>query len=201
MTVPIGAIIRAAISFSAPNSSVAQNVFWFELAGATAAESDVVDDMSDGFVTTYLANWKLMAADTAEAFLLEIDEMNSDGTVLDQIGTDEISVFGDDAGHLLPSAVAAYMQADSVANKAKGKKYVPFLTENQSTESIWNSTTLTRLAALLINYLNPIGITGGGSMLPGVLSRPLAAFQLFTGSGYTTDTPAYQRRRKPNVGS
>lgn len=201
MTVPIDAIIRAAISFSAPNSSVAQMVFWHILAGATAAEEDLLDDLSAGLVDGILTNWALIGADTAEAFLVEVDEMNEDGTVADQIGSDEISVFGSDSGHLLPSAAAAYMQADSVANKAKGKKYIPFLTENQSTESIWNAATLTRLAAMLINYLNPISITGGGTLLPGVLSRPLVAFQIFTGSGYTTDIPAYQRRRKPNVGS
>jgi hypothetical protein len=38
-------------------------------------------------------------------------------------------------------------------------------------------------------------------LLPGVVSRVTQLFYEFTGSGYTTDIPAYQRRRKVNVGS
>ena len=201
MTIPVGGIIRSVISFAAPNASVAQLVFWHQLFTDVAAESDVLDDMSSSFQANFLTNWALMASDLAEAFLFEVDEMNVDGTVKNDLGADEISVFGDVAGELLPAGVAGYLQVDSEQNKAKGKKYVPFMTETQVDDGVWNATTLARLASAMVNYLNPVGITGGGNMLPGVLSRPLVQFYLFTGSGYTTDTPAYQRRRKPNVGS
>lgn len=201
MTLAIGSVVRASMSFSAPAASIAQMVFWFKLSTADVAFSDVIADVAAYFANNHLNEWDDIAADVAEAFLVEADEMNLDGTVKNQIGSNEISRFGLDAGHLLPAGVAAYIQVDSEANKAKGRKYLPFLTENQSTDGLWNAATLAKLAAFLLDYLGVVGVTGGGLLLPGVLSRPLAAFQLFTGSGYTTDTPAYQRRRKPNVGS
>lgn len=201
MTVPIGGIIRVAMSLSAPSASVAQMVFWFELLTAIADETDIIDDMTATFVANFLSNWALMSSDESEAFLLDYDEMNVDGTVKQELGAETISVGGSVAGHVLPAGVAAYLQADSTANKAKGKKYLPFATEDQVDDGVWNAATLVRILAIWDNYLDAIGITGGGSMAPGVLSRPLVAFHLFTGTGYTTDVPAYQRRRKPNVGS
>jgi len=201
MTVQIGDIVRAVVSYSAPNSSVAQSVFYFELTGGTESDQNVHDAISAALVANWLAEWDNVGSTLAEAFLIETDIINGDGTVDRDLSSDEISVFGTVVGQLLASATSAYLQADSERGKSKGKKYIPFLTEVALADSKWVAGTMTVIAAMLVDYLNPIAVAGPAILLPGVLSRVTQTFQQFLGTGYTVDIPAYQRRRKINVGS
>lgn len=196
-----GEIIRVVLSYNGPGASVAQNVFYFECQDAAAEEQTALQDVSDWFVANWLAEWDGVAADTAEAFLIEMDILNGDGTVDRNIGDDDISVFGTQASDVLPAAVSGYMQADSERGGSLGRKYVPFVSENAPIDGLYGAGTTAFFADMLVDWITTITVDIAAHFVPGILSRITESFQEFLGSGYTTNVPAYQRRRKPNVGS
>jgi len=57
------------------------------------------------------------------------------------------------------------------------------------------------MALLLLEYLGDVPTAGTGVLIAGLASKTLNQFVPFLSAGLIEDTPAYQRRRKPNVGS
>lgn len=201
MTVSIGEIIRAVISYNIANGSVAQNVFTFELQDDAVDEEQMLADMLTWFEDTWATDWDGIADVGAVIFLLEVDVLNGDGTVNRNIGDEGMNWPGIQVGDILPAATAGYIQLDSERTGSLGRKFIPGISELLCDEGVWNSTCMATLAFLLLDILEIITVDTTGSLVPGILSRVTSSFQEFTGSGYTVNVPAYQRRRKPNVGS
>ena len=201
MTIQVNDVIRMVISYAAPEASVAMNVFYFICKVASIDDEDGFTDLEDHLVATWLSAWDNVAADSAEAFLIEGDVMNLDGTVDRQLASVGITKPGLSAGSVLPAGVSAFIQADSEDNKAKGRKYIPFFTELDIIDGDFNAALLVLLAQMFVDYVTTVDATGTTEFVPGVLSRPHETFYDFNGNGYIVSTPAYQRRRKPNVGS
>lgn len=201
MTVQIGDIVRAVLSYTHPNASIAQNVFTWELTDAAADEDDLLADLSAWASNIWGGAWDALSAVDCELFLVEVDLLNGDGTVMANIGSDVFSIPGTNDVDVASPAVSGYIQAESTRTKSLGKKYLPFITEESITDGIIVTAAMVHLAALFGIYVDPLALTVTGILVPGVLSRITETFQEFTGSGYTTDVPAYQRRRKPGVGS
>jgi hypothetical protein len=93
------------------------------------------------------------------------------------------------------------MQADTAFPRTKGRKYVPGIPEGQVVDGLIIAGQLVNLALLLAEYVGviPAGVTA--VLTPGVISRVTETFRPFLAAGSITDIPAYQRRRKPNVGA
>lgn len=199
--IQIGEIVRVVISFASPGASVAQNVFYFELQTSSADEATTLEDTGDWFVANFLNTWSNISDASCEAFLLEMDILNGDGTVDRNIGDYATGVFGQGADDILPAAAAGYMQANSERSNSLGRKFIPFLMEVNQTDGFWTSATVSALAAILVDYLTAFAVDTTAFLVPGILSRVTQTFQEFLGSGYVTNVPAYQRRRKPTVGS
>lgn len=196
-----GNIIRAAVSVSMPNASVAQLVFWWVVSNQSIGNDDVVDLIEDWFVNTFVDGIKSMMADSVTYVDAEIDRMFTSGTVAENLGTAIIGVSGSEASQAVSAAVAAYMRADTANPKTRGSKYIPGLCEEKIADGALTASALTDLGIALLDYLSDIEDGAGGLLVPGVLSRTAEAFVPFLGTGSITDVPAYQRRRKPNVGS
>lgn len=201
MTVEIGDIVRCVLSYTVPNGSVAQNVFFWENSVATGPDATLLAAMSAWCNTTWGNDWDGFASDDVEMILVEVDLMNGDGTVARNIGSDVISHVGALTHDTLAPGIAAYMQAETERTKSLGKKYIPGLSEDVVTDGVLTAGGLASLALLFATYIDPITWATTAVLTPGVLSRVTLSFQEFIGSGYLTDVPAYQRRRKPNVGS
>jgi len=197
----IGDIIRATLSYSHPNGSIAQNVFFWELQTAAADDDDIMDALDDWVDLSWGPEWDDFAELSVTLFNLEVDVVNGDGTVDRNIGEELQSLVGIIDGEVTSPAVAGFLQASTERAKSLGRKYVPGLPEGGVVDGILHSSFLGYLVLMAIEWLAPIPVTGGGSLVAGVLSRVLLAFLEFDGSIYTTDVPAYQRRRKPDVGS
>lgn len=200
-TLNIGDIVRVVISFASPGASTAQNVFYFEVQDASADGPTALTDVNDWFVANYLAEWATISDASCEAFLLEMDVLNGDGTVAFNVGDEDPDVVGTGAADILPAAVSGYLQANSERVTSLGRKYVPFITESQQTDGFLSSFATDALADMIVDWVTPIVIDTVSTLVPGILSRVTQTFQEFLGSGFTTNVPAYQRRRKPNVGS
>lgn len=201
MTVQIGEIIRAVISYHCPNASVGQNTFTWELTIASADEQDILDDLEDWAHIDWGNEWDNLAATVSGIDLIEVDIINLDGTVNRNIGSAVIIHPGVNPVQPTSAAVSGYFQAETARTKTLGKKYPPFLNEDGIDSGLLNAGALAAITALFGVYIDPIALTVAGVLLPGVVSRVTQLFYEFTGSGYTTDIPAYQRRRKVNVGS
>lgn len=197
----VGEIIRVVVSYSGPAASIAQNVFYYECQVANANPATALSQVGTWFEDNWLTQWASLADSNAKAFLLEMDILNGDGTVDRNVGTYDLDESGDLTGDILPGGVAGYMQADTERTGSRGRKFVPFIGEDFATEGLWTAGALGILADMLTDLLEPIIINLLTDFVPGILSRVDESFHEFIGSGYATNVPAYQRRRKPNVGS
>lgn len=199
--IQIGEIVRVVISFGAPGASIAQNVFYYECQSSSADEQTALADVTTLFAANYLDNWATISEAECDAFLLEMDIVNGDGTVDRNIGDSDPDVQGDVTGDILPAANSGYLQANTERANSLGRKFVPFLLEGDQTDGYWVASVTSTLADMLADWLTILIVDTTADLVPGVVSRVTQTFLEFLGSGYVTNVPAYQRRRKPNVGS
>ena len=197
----IGEIIRVVLSYGSPGASIAQNVFYYELQSQDADPAQLLADYVILIKAGWLNEWKSVSDASCDCFLLEMDIVNGDGTVDRNIGDADPDVQGIGTGEILPAAVAGYMQANTERANSLGRKFVPFLIEDHQVDGFWSSGATGTLADMLAEWLTIFIVDTAADMVPGIVSRVTQTFQEFLGSGYATNVPAYQRRRKPNVGS
>jgi hypothetical protein len=197
----VGEIIRVALHYSAPNTSDALNVFWYQLSDNDESDEDILDDLDTYFTSGWGTVWDDLASADWTMDFIEVDVINTDGTVSRNIGQALTPVTGTRAEDMEPSAVCGLLVADTSDPTKRGRKYVPGAGEDNIADGLWQSTAVTTLLALLAAYILDIPVGVSGVLTAGILSRVSSAFEGFVGSGQTTDVPAYQRRRKPNVGS
>lgn len=200
-TVAINDIVRVVISFSHDAASIAQNVFTFKMTVDAADDEDLLDDLETWCEVTWGGNWNTLSDSNAWMFLVEADVMLGTGFVDRNIGSRVLTLVGGNAGDMSPPGGAAYLQAETSRTKTLGKKYLPFLSEAVIDEGVINAAGLGAMLLAMGVYVDPVVLTVAGVLLPGVLSRVTETFQAFTGDGYFTDVVAYQRRRRPDVGS
>lgn len=201
MTVESGAIIRVVVSYTAPAASIAQTVHMYRTEAGSSSEANLLTAIYDHFETDMLSTWDTLAPTTAEAFLIEVDEISLLGTVVRDIGEKTISVFGSSASEVNSAAVSAYMHSLTERTRSLMKKYWPFIAEALIDGGQFNAAAIAAMVLLFLDMIEEIDVTGGQRLVPGILSRVTNLFYEAVGGGYTTDVPAYQRRRKPNIGS
>lgn len=194
-------ILRVVCRYSAPNSSEMLNVHWYQYSGAGDTDADVLNSVGVFFTGEWGADWVNFAGNDFDFDEVELDVINLDGTVKRNIGSDPIGLTGSVGGDMEPSGVAALLVADTDTPKQRGRKYLAGLSVGDVVDGLITATRLATLALLVVEYLDDIFNGISGTLTPGVLSKPLVAFKPFISSGAITDVPAYQRRRKPNVGS
>ena len=131
----------------------------------------------------------------------EADLVSVSGLVQQNLGVRNINVAGDAPGTTIAAAVSAYLMATTLAPKGRGSKYIPGLAETQTSDGEWSPTALATLSQMLLAYLATINATGGTQLVPGISSRTAQQFLPFLAQGLVESIPAYQRRRKPGVGS
>lgn len=196
-----GEIVRLALSYSHPNGSVAQNVFHYVLSTASATDQAVVDVIDTWITDDWGPHWFNVANQVCSIIQADMDIVNGDGTVDRNIGQEAYSIAGGNLGDADNPADAMFMQATTDFSKVLGKKYVPFIDDDQTVDGLLTVPSLAFLVLLFVDYIASLNPAGGGTLEPGVVSRVAEVFRVFNGGGLATDVPAYQRRRKPNVGS
>jgi len=194
----IGEIVRIAIHYSGNNAGDVMNVFHFEITAGTGNDSDLMGDVEEFVIDSWVARWQLMASQGYTCENYEVDIINPDGTVNRNVGGDTVGVDGTVSGDALPAQCAYWMMAYTGVPKARGSKYVPGATETEVANGALTTGALADLALLLAIYLLPQGSVF--TLTPGVLSRVLEAFIPFIISGQIETLTATQRRRKVGVG-
>lgn len=196
-----GEILRVVCRYSAPNSSEHLCVHWYEYSGPGDTDADVLNSCDVFFRTEWGPDWQQSASEDYDFDEIELDVINLDGTVKRNIGSAPASLPGLHTSDMEPPGCAMLLTADTDTPKQRGRKYVPGLSEASVEDGLINAARIASLVLLTLEYLDTITQGLAGDLEPGVLSRTLATFKQFISSGAVTDVPAYQRRRKPNVGS
>lgn len=201
MTIQTGEIVRVVVSYSCPNASIAQNVFLYQLIGSAVQESVMMDDVKAFFIAELLDHWASMASEDATAFLIEFDIITLFGLVDRNLGEFDLNVPGDSVSEVSAAAVSAYNQVTTERTRSVIKKYWPFIAELVIDGGVLGAGGVAAMALILLDMLDLIPMTGGGNLEPGIRSTVDDTWYPIIQAGYVTDIVAYQRRRKPGVGS
>lgn len=193
--------LRVVCRYSAPNSSEILNVHMYQYTGAGDTDADVLTACQTFFEDEWGPDWVSLASQELTFEEIELDVLKDNGEVKRNIGSAIIGLAGGDANDMMPSGVAALLSADTDLPKQRGRKYIAGLGDNGIVDGLIVAGKIATLVLLALEYLDDITGILAGTLSPGVLSRTLTTFKPFIASGAVTDVPAYQRRRKPNVGS
>lgn len=194
-------IIRVALHYAMAGASDVMNVFHFLYEGTGDTDSSVLDNIETWLDTDWGDLWKDTASSDAEMLYADVDVVNTDGTVARNLGIATTPVVGLNASDESAVAVSYFIMADTGFPRNRGKKFVPGVPETAIVDGFVTATHLAKSVLLLSEWMNTLTSPANGDLVPGVLSLTRAAFLAFTGSGLATDVPAYQRRRKINVGA
>lgn len=196
-----GEIIRSTLFYSVPNASVPQNVFYHLFGGPSRTDAATLDFLEVAWGTTFGDIWADLASTNATMDYVQCDVVNGDGTIVRSMGTVTLDVAGQVVGGTVAAATSGFIMANTALPKVRGRKYLPGMGELRIGNGIFDASALDELAAILAFYLDVLTASDGATWTPGVLSRVIEAFVPFDGTGLINDIPAYQRRRKPGVGS
>lgn len=196
-----GEVLRVALHYAMKGASDVMNVFHFVYEGTGDTDSSVLTNIEDWLTDVWGVDWALLASDDADMTFADVDIVNTLGEVVRNLGVATAAVVGGNNTDESAVAAAYFMMADTGFPKNRGKKYVPGLTEVALVDGLLSITYLAKLVVLLSTWMTTETSPSNGELVPGIMSLTKAAFLAFTGSGYATDVPAYQRRRKPNVGA
>lgn len=199
MAIP-GEVIRASVVYTVPGASRPQNIFyWQVITGDT--DANVLAGVIAWATGQWATAWQATATTSCSADTVTVDVINLNGTVNRNLGSASIGTVGSLAQDTLPAANSALVIADVGLPKIRGRKFVPGLSENNVTSGLLDASYVGLFTAHLNAYVAAITTAGSGQLLAGTPSKVISAFRLFQGSGVVSDVPAYQRRRKPGVGS
>lgn len=196
-----GEILRTTVRYTSEGASEQLNIFHHQVTNASASDTDVANTINAWIVNDWAPQWATLASSGSQLTDIAVDVVNVNGTIVRAIGTFLIGQLGAVASDVHPAATAAYMLLKTTFPKTRGVKYLPGLAEAVTNNGVLTPAALADLALLLIEYATTLNSAGATDLLPGVPSPSNLAFVPFLDTGIVQDVPAYQRRRKPNVGS
>lgn len=202
MPVNSGDIVRVTLSYQQANSSLPQNVFFWEAQSFAGDDVDIVADWVNWAENLWGAAWEEFASAEVSIVHVGVDIVDFAGHVLSNIGAETINVPGTVSGDPVTAATSGYLLGYTTFPKTRGSKYVPGAAKDGTADNKFQSILLAALLEMLAVYL--FGYEGSVTAVeyvPGVVRRLTETWAQFNNTGYVTDIPAYQRRRKPNVGS
>ena len=104
------------------------------------------------------------------------------------------------SGEFLPEGVSCLMFARTIAKGVLGRKFMPVFTEGNYTAGLWTAATLVAMGTSAAAWITQFTGTNGVVLTPGVWRKAYNIMAFFT-EAVIRNIPAYQRRRKRNVGA
>lgn len=202
MSVAADSILRVVASMLWDDGNVVQNVFNAKVSGGGAPwdDQDIIDDAIAWLdnmylnITTYVSDHQ----DGNEGIVYKYDAVGLDW---DEVGSDAWTWNPSQSADYTARAVAGLVRLWTEDADVQGKKYIAGLAEPQMTDGLWDSAVITALLAFAADWYNPFtGSVSGASWVPGIWSVKNLVFKAGVDHVATTTIPAYQRRRKRNVG-
>ncbi len=202
MSVVDGEILRIVASLLWTDSNVNQNVFNAVVTGGSPpySDSDIIDDAEDWLDNMY-ANLVSHLSDEIDGNSVIVYKYDSVDDDWDEVGSQAWVFNPTSVQEQLPRGVAALVRLWTVDPDVQGKKYIPAYTEVAITDGLFGAGTITALLAFALDWYTPfVGSASGATFTPGIWSVAQGVFKLAVDHYATSTIPAYQRRRKRNVG-
>jgi len=203
MSIPTGTQLRIVASMNWSDGEINQNVFNVELTGGAGPydDFDVVDDCLE-YIEGVYDNIELYMADEIDGSSITVykfDEVNEDW---DEVGSNSWSLStGGTAGTGLPRGVAFLLTAKSEDPDIDARKYLPAMVEGALTDENWVAALVLAALDFAADWVTAIvGSTSGATLTPVVWSVAKLAATYLVDHYLASNIPAYQRRRKNNVG-
>lgn len=202
MSVVTGDILRIVASMLWTDGNVNQNVYNAIVTGGGGPwdDSDIVDDAEDWLDTMY-ANMTTYCSDELdgnEVLVYKWDSVNEDW---DEVGSQSWTWNPSAATEQLPRGVAALIRLWTDDPDVQGKKYIPGITEGHLTDGLFVSGVITYLLAMAADWYLPFsGVVTAATWTPAIWSVVGKVAEAAVDHFATSTIPAYQRRRKRNVG-
>lgn len=197
MTVNLNDVIRVTVKSSLPNGSSILNVYHLKkIGGGDLSESDALVDIINW---VELLNEQL---DDVQVTTLTYDSVDAYNVTQDRpVSSGALTGGGTLAADPLPPGVAALISTDTGQKRGVGRKYIAGISEALTTGGEFIAGALVDLAgyADLLTEVYNSGTTDA-DWQAGIYKKLGAQFHPFIG-WLVSAIPAYQRRRKPGVGS
>lgn len=203
MALSVSDFLRVVLSMATAEGNLIQNVFAVTptSTGTGLDEADVISDLTD-WVDDMMANvgaYVKSTTDPVETRIYKWDSVNDDW---DEVGTGSPVFTTGDTGQRLPSGVAALINARTTDPDVSGKKYLGGFTEVAWDDGNWVAAFLTALANFAADWGAEFTGAATGADFQPVIWSPTNQTGYIMSEVYTVPTvAAYQRRRKPGVGS
>jgi len=202
MSITSGEILRVVASFLWSDGNVAQNVYNAVVTGGGSpwTDEDIVDDASEWMNAIYsnLTTALSDELDGNEIIVYKYDAFDDDW---DEVGSNSWAFDPTNTNDQMPRGVAALLRLWTTDPDVQGKKYIPGLTELGAIDGLFSSGTLTALLLAAADWYAPFTATTSGALwTPGIWSVAGTVFKAAVDHYGVSAIPAYQRRRKRNVG-
>lgn len=203
MTITTGTILRVVAQLLWEDGEVAQNVFNVVISGGGGPwdEQDVLDDCLD-WVEDMYANLSVLTAAELDGNIITVYKWDPIDTDWDEVGVNSwVYAGGGTAATGLPRGVAALITAKSVDPDSDARKYLPGMTEGSLVSEIFDATLITAMLLFGADWVTVfVGAASGASFQPSVWSVKDEIAKSLVSTLIASSVPAYQRRRKNNVG-
>lgn len=204
MAFEIGDVMRAIVETSLPNDVTAINV-WDWVRNDSESGSPFVGAVTDELATKLNAMYSFIIPDmsnvvTVVSATFYVMEYLVDKWVVAQLaGVEPLGLVGVDAGEMSPHGNAMLLGLKTAISKKRGRRFIPGLSEQKVDSGTLQAAVLGHILDMANEYLTDVTTTENYRYAPRLMSTTgeLVSFTGSSASGY----PAYQRRRKPGVGS
>lgn len=202
MTVADDSILRVVASALWTDGNVNQNIYNCLISGGGGpyADSDVVDDAEDWLDNMYsnITGAQSDEIDGNEVIVYKYDAVGDDW---DEVASQSWTWNPSNAGDQLPRGVAPLIRLWTEDPDVQGKKYIFGSNEGNLTDGLWIAGFITNLLAIAADWYTPfVGAASGANFTPGIWSVVGKVLELGVDHIAASTIPAYQRRRKRNVG-
>lgn len=202
MSVADNDILRIVASLLWTDSNVNQNVFNAIVTGGGGpyADQDIVDD-AEAWLDNMYANLTTLCSDEIDGNEVLVYKYDSGDDDWDEVGSQAWIWDPSGTGDQMPRGVAGLVRLWTEDPDVQGKKYIGGMTEGNCTDGLWITSAVTALLAFAADWYAPFtGGTSGATWTPGIWSVKNLLIKLAVDHIATSTIPAYQRRRKRNVG-
>ncbi len=197
-----GDILRVVASMLWTDGNVNQNIFNAVLSGAGSpwSDSDIAED-ADAWLDNMYANLNASTSDQLDGNEVIVYKYDTVGLDWDEVASQAFSWNPSSTAEQLPRGVAALLLLWTEDPDVQGKKYIPGSTEAAITDGLFTVAHLVDLLAFAADWYTPFtGSVSGATWTPGIWSVAQVAFKAGVDHIAASAIPAYQRRRKRNVG-
>ena len=202
MSVLPGDILRVVASLLWTDGNVNQNVFNALLSGAGSpwSDSDIADD-AEALLDNMYANLTAWCSDELDGNEVIVYKYDAVGLDWDEVSSQAFGWNPTNVGDQLPRGTACLVQLWTIDPDVQGKKYLPGIAEDNCTDGLYTAPMLVDALAFAADWYTPFaGGTSGATWNPGIWSVAQLAFKTGVNHIAASAIPAYQRRRKRNVG-